>query len=330
MRTRFSLLAAIGVISAGSAIIRAQEPTDVIIHKEVKIAGPGEGGDVLFFRQGAEPGPITMDFIGAEMSFSDQPVKGAPYMADAVTETTQTLADGNHISRKSTSTIYRDSEGRTRREETMAAIGPWAAAGNPPQTIFIHDPVAGSNYVLNPQSHSARKLASAPGFVGLRTAGEPRAGRRIVAQRHGRTTAQAAGAGSGAAKEEDAPAVETFEAAVPKPIRPDVKKESLGKRTIEGVEAEGTRSTITIPAGAIGNELPITSVSERWYSTALQAVVMSQRSDPRFGDTVYRLINIRQGEQPPALFEVPSDYTIQDGPQFRKMMRAPKPAEEAK
>jgi hypothetical protein len=92
----------------------------------------------------------------------------------------------------------------------------------------------------------------------------------------------------------------------------DAKTESLGKQTIEGVEAEGTRSTLTIPAGTIGNELPIASTTERWYSSELQTVVMSKRSDPRFGDTVYRLTNIQRGEQPATLFDVPADYTIKD------------------
>src|SRR5258708_18432789 len=54
-----------------------------------------------------------------EMSFHGKVVKGAPYSADAVTETTQTLSDGNHITRKTTSAMYRDSERRTRREESM-------------------------------------------------------------------------------------------------------------------------------------------------------------------------------------------------------------------
>lgn len=323
MKMQVGFLVTTVVIMAGAPVIRAQAPQDVIVHKEVKLLGPApaEGGDVLFFRQGAgEPGPITVDFIGAEMSFSDQPVKGAPYTADAVTETTQTLADGNRISRKSTSTVYRDSEGRTRREETMAAIGPWAAAGDPPQTIFIHDPVAGADYVLNPQTHTAHKLPSGAGFA---MAARPGPGKQVVAMSRGRMSAQVAAAAK-------AGETATLETAGPQRVRADIKKESLGKRMIEGVEAEGTRSTVTIPAAAIGNERPITSVSERWYSPALQTVVMSQRSDPRFGDTAYRLINIRAGDPPPALFEVPSDYTIQDGPQFRKMMRAPKPAEEAK
>jgi hypothetical protein len=112
----------------------------------------------------------------------------------------------------------------------------------------------------------------------------------------------------------------------------DVKSESLGKQTIEGVEAEGTRSTATIAAGTIGNEMPISSVTERWYSAELQTVVMSKRSDPRFGETVYRLTNIQRGEQPASLFEVPPDYTVTENellPMMKKIQTA-KPVEETK
>ena len=108
--------------------------------------------------------------------------------------------------------------------------------------------------------------------------------------------------------------------------------ESLGKRLIEGVEAEGTRSTITIPAGEIGNELPIEIVSERWYSPELQTVVLSRRNDPRFGETIYRLVNINRSEPLSSFFEVPVDYTIQEWPaavrEYYSFPARPVPAQE--
>ena len=69
-------------------------------------------------------------------------------------------------------------------------------------------------------------------------------------------------------------------------------------RDIEGVRAEGTRTTMTIPAGQIGNELPINIVSERWFSPDLKVLVMSRQSDPRFGETTYRLTNLSRAEPP--------------------------------
>jgi hypothetical protein len=104
----------------------------------------------------------------------------------------------------------------------------------------------------------------------------------------------------------------TFTQAIPGPVGGDAKSESLGSQVIEGVRADGTRSTMIIPAGSIGNDLPIQIVSERWYSPELQTVVMTKRSDPRMGDTTYRLSNISRSEPPRSLFEVPADYTVTD------------------
>lgn len=102
-------------------------------------------------------------------------------------------------------------------------------------------------------------------------------------------------------------------------------KEQLGKQNIEGVEAEGTRTTITIPAGEIGNERSLEIVSERWYSPELQLDVMTRHSDPRSGETIYRLTNIDRSEPAKSLFEVPADYTIKEGLKVGPRM-APLPA----
>jgi hypothetical protein len=88
--------------------------------------------------------------------------------------------------------------------------------------------------------------------------------------------------------------------------------ESLGKQTIEGVVSEGTRTTSTLPAGAIGNDRPIQTVSERWYSPELQTVMMSRHSDPRTGEETFRLINVTRGEPSPDLFQVPASYRTAD------------------
>jgi hypothetical protein len=101
---------------------------------------------------------------------------------------------------------------------------------------------------------------------------------------------------------------------------PDGRKkvEALGKKMIEGVEAEGRRSTLTIAAGEIGNTLPIEVVDENWYSPDLQVQVMTRHSDPRSGETTYRLTNIKRGEPDRSLFGVPTDYTIVDESRFGK------------
>jgi hypothetical protein len=94
--------------------------------------------------------------------------------------------------------------------------------------------------------------------------------------------------------------------------RQNVKTESLGSKTIEGVAAEGTRTTIITPAGQMGNEQPLQTVLESWYSADLKTTVLSRRSDPRTGETITRYANINRTEPAHSLFEVPADYKIAD------------------
>ena len=96
----------------------------------------------------------------------------------------------------------------------------------------------------------------------------------------------------------------------------DVKQESLGKQTIEGVEAERRRTPHTLPAGAVGNERPIEVVYERWVSPELQIVIMARHSHPRVGETVYRLTNLSRSEPDASLFRVPGDYNIHEFPSY--------------
>jgi hypothetical protein len=86
----------------------------------------------------------------------------------------------------------------------------------------------------------------------------------------------------------------------------------LGQQMIGGVMAEGTRATTVIAAGAIGNDQEIKIVSEEWRSPELQVLVMTRHSDPRSGETTYRLSNIVRAEPGAGLCEVPADYTIRD------------------
>ena len=88
--------------------------------------------------------------------------------------------------------------------------------------------------------------------------------------------------------------------------------EALVSRTIKGVRAEGHRTTTTIPAGAIGNEWPITTTSEEWTSPELQVLVLTDRKDPRNGDSTYRLVHVVRNEPDASLFQVPSDYTVKE------------------
>ena len=101
----------------------------------------------------------------------------------------------------------------------------------------------------------------------------------------------------------------------------DAKEEPLGNQTIEGLLVQGTRTTITIPAGDMGNEMPIQIVSERWYSPDLKVNVISKHSDPRFGETSYQLTRVSRTDQDKSLFVIPADFKIDDSPMRHKIRK---------
>jgi hypothetical protein len=269
--------------------------------------------------EGVERIGNNFTFVNSEFSF-DKLVKGAPYSAQAVTEMTQILSDGNRIVNTNSAAVYRDGEGRTRREQTLRAIGNFSAHGEPFQTISINDPVAGVAYMLEPHSHTARKIQ------GLRIDAETRAGFRISSPSGegeaftlNTTTSGPVTLARGTA---EAKMVEERD-------RTAFRKEDLGTQTVEGVNAVGTKTTITIPAGQIGNERAIEIVDERWFSPDLQTMVMTRHSDPRSGETVYRLTNITRTEPDRSLFEVPAGYTVNEQEPLRfRFDRPAKPDQE--
>jgi hypothetical protein len=228
---------------------------------------PAHGGGPMFERMG--PMAEGMGFVAFEAGLDGKTVTGAPFTASFSEQTTETLTDGNKIQRSSKGTLARDSQGRTRRDMTLPAIGPWAAAGNtPPQVSFINDPVAGTRYMLEVNKKVARQMRVHEGRP------------RVASQKSDASPDQ-------------------------------ITTTSLGTQTINGISAQGTRYTRTIPAGEIGNQNPIVIVKESWYSPDLQTVIMIKRTDPRMGETDFQLTNIQRAEPATTLFQVPAGYTVE-------------------
>ena len=289
--------------------------------------------------EGAPP-PHPGDFIFiASESFGGKVVKGAPYSAESITESVQTLSDGNRIVNKMTSTVYRDSEGRTRREQTLKGLGVLGTSEEPLEMIFINDPVAGVTYALDSRTRTVHKSGSfnftfkgKPGAAGaegqkfefkVAPGSPPATGESLVMAV---PLGGPAVAGTRALPLPEGGGTSTYAFRNKAGPNANEVKEQLGKQFIEGVEAEGTRTTVTIPAGEIGNERPIEIVNERWYSPELQLVVMTRQSDPRSGETTYKLTNINRSEPAKSLFEVPSDYTIKTNVRMGPKTRARRPA----
>jgi hypothetical protein len=258
------------LLLAGAAVMTAQKK-DFVYR-----TGGGVPGD----------GPVKAAIVGVELG--GPTVTGAPYSADAVTESTQTLADGNRIVSKTTSKIYRDSAGRERREQPFPKIAALTKVQDIPMSVVISDPVAKVTYTLEGKSAikmPAGGFAFATGTTRVSVAG-------IAMAPGDKQVITYSDSGMG--------------------LNKNAKTEDLGSQLIGGVQATGTRTTTTIPAGQIGNERAIEVVSERWYSPELQVVVMSRFSDPRAGETVYQLSNLSRVEPDTSLFQVPAGFAVKD------------------
>jgi hypothetical protein len=282
----------------------------------------------------------NLAFIGSELGTTREIVKNAPYTADAVSETVQLLQDGNRIVKRTTTKLARDTYGRTRQEK----------AGPHGTVAYIFDPIDNRNFALNVQRKSAVRIPRTPDIgvppgmpfpppgvtppppaapapplpPGAAAPGMPSPaaiaidGDRVAVRRRGDETREPDDVRIEvlriARDGPDVAALGPMPTVIPLLPRDKGERKSLGTRDFEGVKADGTQTTHTIPAGAIGNERPIVITSERWFSPELQLVVYARTFDPRAGETTYRLTNVKRGEPSADLFKVPPDYRLRSEP----------------
>jgi hypothetical protein len=309
------------------------------------------GGSTALARDGAGDSSLQLTVMGPRSGVMGGVCKNAPYSGEEINTLDNTLGDGTKIHTETHTKVYRDAEGRTRREtEDM---------------IHIYDPVAGVAYVLNPKTMTARQLK-----VSVITT-DNHDGSAVTVTSSGSVpiNASATGSGVGAAEKsfffqtnsvettasssdpdtairaeklamEKMAAAQTLDQvkadtqarveilqmtngasdvgyafgggtySFKTATRAAAKKESLGTQMLEGVLAEGSRSTTTFDIGAMGNDRPVNVVTERWMSGDLQTVMMTKHSDPRTGEEVFRLANVSRGNPDPSLFQLPSGYTL--------------------
>lgn len=275
---------------------------------------------------------------------NEKMVKNAPFSAEAVSESVQTLADGNRIVRTGMTKLYRNSDGRFRREFSgNAGSGFGGTFFTYGSGISILDPVAGQRIMLEPTQRTARvvNINGGQGFSIVTTSAPPAVAsaqradvtRKAVEARNMTETERAGYAAKAkeyaaiatklhlttvtASSSDGTSTVSTYNG-TPGFIFPsnylnekyETRTEELGTRDFEGTLAEGTKKITTIPAGAIGNERPIEIIYERWYSKDLELVVYSKQSDPRVGDQTYRLTNLIRSEPDSSLFSVPQGYRV--------------------
>lgn len=248
--------------------------------------------------------------------------KGAAYSADSTTETTQVLQDGNRIKNTNRSKFARDTEGRTRRESTIEMLGPIGKTEEPVVSIFINDPVAKVQYTLDSHAKIAVKFKSGGSAnTVFRTQSDQPVRQEIVMERkmiHG--NAQNVLVEHKLVGPEKHSAAVNLSHTIEARAAGDVKREDLGGKMIEGLNTKGTRMTMTIPAGEVGNERPIEIVTETWFSEEINAMVLTKHNDPRMGETVTRIENIKLGAPPKSLFEPPVDYKVEEVSNMRMAM----------
>jgi hypothetical protein len=257
-------MALMAMVALVATLAVAQEPPPPPPHGGMMMGGPG---------------PMGVEFGDGKT------IKGAPLTAVFVTIRETTLSDGNRIHNETQSKVYRDADGRVRREMGVDLATP-ATGPVKHNLVVITDPVAGTRSVLNPDNKTARQMP-------MHDQGQ--AGK-------------------------DHPA---HQRAMGEPG--EVSKEQLGTKTVNGVEAEGVRVTRTIPAGTMGNERAIAVVTERWYSPDLQIVVLTTHTDPMMGTVTTKLLNMTQGAPDASLFQLPSDYAVEKGKRGDPMYLPTKP-----
>jgi len=301
---------------AVAVMLAAAVSSAIIGHAEKPITSgqqdSGQKQKTMFLRVDDEAGEgqqaqqkVMLEIAGAET----QVVKGKPYSADTSTETVQTLADGNRIAHRTVSKFYRDSEGRTRREETFGNVDPEHPSPHEVK-VFIDDPVSGTALVLDPGSKTLEKLQRTRDLGDVQRDDADGAQIMLKSVKDSETNGQAAPGKVFFHIQDQHLSGPNDLALVISDENRNIVKEDLGTRNIGGVDCTGTRQTSTIPAGAIGNEMPIAIVTETWFSGAIGAVVESISDDPRYGKTTYKLTNLQLSEPSRSLFELPANFKV--------------------
>jgi hypothetical protein len=227
---------------------------------------------------------ITLN--SAEIAGREELMKNAPYLATAIIESTQILADGNRIIHNTQELVARDGEGRTRHEEVFDRIG--SLEVDAPKTIFISDPVLKKEYTLNTRDRTVTVQPRIDIETLLNT-------RRAQPERQ-----------SPSKEESNNSSGEKEQQKVRRPR--ELRNEDLGEKVLEGLNAKGERLTATFSVGSVGNERPLEASLETWYSPDLHVFLYRKRIDPRFGEVLYRLTNIKRTDPDPSLFRIPRGY----------------------
>jgi hypothetical protein len=213
----------------------------------------------------------TLSSIALGMPGQNEALKGRPFSAEAITETSTISAGGQRANHRNVTRIDRDREGRTRREQTIEAIAPSVSIA-PHKIIFIFDPVKAKNFVIDPKERITREFLVTSHGSHLADDGIQEIGSQ-------------------------APASVT--------VKP------LGRRRIGDLLCNGTRRTSLTSLGGKASQGARQTTTETWSSVDLEVVVDSWTRDPQFGSVHYFLRGVSRNDPSPELFAPPLNYKVE-------------------
>jgi len=227
--------------------------------------------------QSSAPSPeANFGFSEQGPRYGGEYILNAPFSAKRIKEHSQLLSNGTRVTQPTSTTLmFRDGAGKTRAEWPIA-IGPIARSGT--LIVQIEDPGIGVEYVVDHQHRVTHRLAIA---------------RKRPTYDQGPPAVSTNASRSNEAQD-----------------RPRFTIEDLGTQTIEGLQAKGYRETRIDPAGSSGNDGPVATIREVWWSAELRMNIVLKTSSPVSGEETIRFIDIILGEPAPSLFQPPADYNL--------------------
>jgi hypothetical protein len=215
---------------------------------------------------------MVVPFSSAQSaSFRPPSVLNSPYSVELEQKREQTLADGTHVVHVTREKRYRDSQGRMRMEVNLSSD-----TGDFPRTsVSISDPATGKTMSWMVGDHMESVYTVGKMNMGMPPASVPQQSVPTPPQQH---------------------------------QRPQQTREPLGMQDVQGVSCRATRTTTVYLAGMIGNDRPVTVVSEQCYSQELGLALSAHSSDPRYGTSTTTVVSVSCTEPDAALFHPPAGF----------------------
>jgi len=207
----------------------------------------------------------------------------------------QKLFDGNTIRSVTRSREARDSAGRTRTEFTGGCMPGEDGQMHPVVSVSVQDPVA----------HTSANWQEGPSML-TRVA-------HVFHQQQLKLQTQRLLTPEDQEQQKQIAERLRLMSEARQNQRPNVTHEDLGIKQLNSIAAKGVRMTETIPAGAQGNDLPLTVVNETWTAVSTPGLILMRISDdPRRGRTLSEFEELKLSEPDASLFAPPADYKVQE------------------